>query len=223
MKHALFLIALALLFVGVSASAQEDFLRLDNEFLTEKKLGFYDLFTMTTEERTAQNLGVTEDLNKPKASVDDLMERFISNCLNQPADNAKEENIKEFLCLCTAAQATEIMEPEEIRTMFSIKDDARAQQERMMGLAFMPCTEKPASYLVAKECEHDRFVQSRTTQIEKACACVGEKVGKDIAEQKVRQYIGDNDPLEDLLHKMVERATKGRSYESASKTCSFKH
>jgi len=222
MKHALIVFALSVVFIGAAAFAQ-DFLREDNVFLTEKKLGFYDLFTMTTEERTAQNLGVTEDLNKPKASVDGLMERFVSNCLAQPADHAQEEKIKEFLCLCTAAKTTEYMEPEDIRTMFSIQKEARHQQERMFGLAVLPCTEKPADYLLQDKCAQDSFLRSRTTQVEKACACVGQDVAATIIKQNMKHFAELNEPVEDFLHRLVKNSLNGYAYETARKSCSYKH
>ncbi|MEM7680121.1 MAG: hypothetical protein AAF182_03865 [Pseudomonadota bacterium] len=183
-----------------------------------KKEGFFDLFTMSTEEITAQNLGVTEDLKKPKASVDDLLERFIGNCLNQPAERALDPMMKEFICLCSAANANENMAPEDVRTMFSVKKDARFQQERMLGLAVMPCLRKPGAHIIREQCMKDL----RVTRIEEACACTATRVSEKIPKHNIVNFVDDNFPLEDLFHRVMLNYKSGYAYESTLDSCGYK-
>ena len=117
----------------------------------QQERGYFDLFNATTKERTARKLAELEGDISPgaKISVDSLVERFINNCFTQTAKNPQtDEKIKEFMCLCSAANVVEDMEPEDIRTMFSDDDEARFQQERMLGLSVIPCMKKPLNHLI---------------------------------------------------------------------------
>lgn len=188
----------------------------------ERARGFYDLFTLTTQERTAQNLGITEDLSKPKASVDELMQRYIDNCINQEPEHPQDDpKIREFLCLCSAANTPDYLSPADIRTAFSEKKEARVQKERLLALAVMPCMEKPVRHLLTKACYNDPYAAKRTGNIKEVCACAAEEIADETTRTDYGRIAQQNITIVDMLHHIVKGASRGQFYRNNIGSCSY--
>ena len=213
------IVTLFFLLLPLSAAAQNV---VPDTLGVQKQLGYFDLFDLSAEERRAHNLDELEDPNKPKATVDRLIERYIQNCMAQESDRALDEpKIKEFICLCSAARVGADFDPEDIRAMFAKVESARFQQERMMVLAVLPCMKKPLNHQVLNKCVNAPVVKRRTRNLEEACACTVEDSTEGVLDRNYHYLVKDNPTLEGMFSDIYSYTTSGNGYSNAARSCSY--
>lgn len=128
-----------------------------------------------------------EEENAPLKSKSEYAEMYYNACM-KTGSAASMNATMDIQCTCTAANASEIMSPEEMHLLFSPSGKGRAQRARLIMTAYFPCMRDSIHEQMLNLCVNDEKNKSTLKNLDKVCGCIADGVS-DIAMEAGPKFI----------------------------------
>lgn len=158
----------------------------------------------------------------------ELANAYYKNCIKTPPGIMKISSLN-ALCGCTAAEITNVMSVNEIRTMYENTPEGEFQRQRMMALVYVPCMKFPVSDMVSNNCLGQKAIREGLKKPVKVCNCLGNTMGDYVAEHgayHARNALKDPEAgidVQALLNKLMESAPFQDKSKQTIERCMQKH